>query len=335
MTTLSSSYMSVAVRGSAADPAPPREILGESAVVARLRVVIALVAESQATVLVTGESGSGKELVAHDIHDRGARSADPFVAINCAAMPASLLESELFGHVRGAFTDAQRARDGLFVKARGGTLFLDEVGEMPLEMQAKLLRAVEERAVRPVGSDVTVPVDVRLITATNRNLDEEVAARRFRADLYYRLNVIEVHVPPLRERGEDILLLARAFLRRRCDDAGEAKVEISGAAARCLLDYPWPGNVRELDNYMHRAMTFSHTREIAAADLPERVQNHSCARTEVVSERPEDLLTLEEVDRRHVIRVLAAVGGNKARAARILAVNRRTIYRLAGRLGVD
>ena len=314
------------------DPSPPVEMIGESIAVDRLRAIIELVAASQATVLVTGESGSGKELVAHAIHAGGQRAGRHFVAINCAAMPASLLESELFGHVRGAFTDARIARDGLFVQARGGTLFLDEVGEMPLEMQAKLLRAVEERAVRPVGSDVTIPVDVRLITATNRDLDVEVAAGRFRLDLYYRLNVVEVHVPPLRERGEDILLLARVFLRRHSDHAGLPAVELEPAAARCLLEYPWPGNVRELENYMHRAMTFSHAHEIVVADLPVRVQKHPSARTAIISERPEDLQTLEQLERRYLVRVLAAVDGNKTRAARILGIDRRTLYRLLTRL---
>jgi two-component system response regulator HydG len=313
----------------------PWAILGDSTAVAHLRGVIEQVATSAATVLITGESGSGKELVAHEIHARSQRARGRFVAINCAAMPANLLESELFGHVRGAFTDAGCARDGLFVQAGAGTLFLDEVGEMPLEMQAKLLRAVEERAVRPVGSDTTVPVHVRLITATNRDLEQEVIAHRFRSDLYYRLNVVEIRVPPLRERAEDILFLARWFLQQQAARTGRPVAHITPEAARCLLDYAWPGNVRELDNCMVRAVTLSRAPELTVEDLPARVCEHQGERTDFIGEVPEDLLSMEELQRRHLVRVLAAVAGNKTRAARILEIDRRTLYRLAERLQVS
>jgi len=313
---------------------PHVAILGDSPAVARLRGVIEQVAPSEATVLITGESGSGKELVAREIHARSRRAGGPFVAINCAAMPANLLESELFGHVRGAFTDARSARDGLFVQAGAGTLFLDEVGEMPLEMQAKLLRVVEERAVRPVGSDTTVPVHVRLITATNRNLEEELSAHRFRSDLYYRLNVVEIRVPPLRDRGDDILLLARWFLLRHATETGRPAATLTIEATRCLLEYPWPGNVRELENCMIRAVTLSRNPEISVEDLPVRVRGHEEDFTDFPSEVPEDLVSMEELQRRYLVRVLEAVAGNKTRAARILAIDRRTLYRLAERLHV-
>jgi two-component system response regulator HydG len=308
---------------------------GDSPAVTRLRDIIEQVAASDVTAQVTGESGSGKELVAREIHARSRRAGGPFVAINCAAVTATLLESELFGHVRGAFTDARSARDGLFVQARAGTLFLDEVGEMPLEMQAKLLRAVEEHAVRPVGSDTTVAVDVRLITATNRNLEEEVAAHRFRSDLYYRLNVLEIRVPPLRERGDDVLLLARWFLRRHADETGRPVADLAGEVERCLIDYAWPGNVRELHNCILRAVTLSRAQEITVDDLPARIREHWSGRTDLLPESPEDLLSMEELQRRHLVRVLAAVDGNKTRAARILAIDRRTLYRLASRLQVS
>ena len=311
---------------------PQRAMLGDSPAVTRLRDVIEQVAASEVTTLVTGESGSGKELVAREIHERSRRASGRFVAINCAALTATLLESELFGHVRGAFTDARSHRDGLFVQARAGTLFLDEVGEMPLEMQAKLLRAVEERAVRPVGSDTAVPVHVRLITATNRSLDDEVAAHRFRSDLYYRLNVLEIRVPPLRERGNDVLLLARSFLGRHAEETGRAVVELTGEVKRCFLDYAWPGNVRELHNCLLRAATLSRAHELTVDDLPARMRERQSVRTDHLPESPEDLMSMEEVQRRHVLRVLEAVDGNKTRAARILAINRRTLYRLASRL---
>jgi transcriptional regulator with PAS, ATPase and Fis domain len=306
-------------------------MIGESPALERLRSVMEQVAACEATILVTGESGSGKELVARGIHAGGRRSAGPFVAINCAAMPAQLLESALFGHVRGAFTDASSAHAGLFARAHAGTLFLDEVGEMPIEMQAKLLRVVEEKAVRAVGSDVAVPVDVRLITATNRDLAKEVAARRFRADLYYRLNVIEVAVPPLRERGRDILLLAESFLQRHASQSGRPLATLDAAATRGLLDYAWPGNVRELENSIQRAVTLSHSPVVSLEDFPESVCGHLSTRMDVACDGPDDLPSLKEFKRRHIAHVLNACGGNKSQAARILAVDRRTLYRLVAR----
>src|SRR5450432_2656548 len=224
------------------------DILGTSAAMKKMYDLISRVAETETTVLVTGESGTGKELVAKAIHLRSTRKDGPFVAINCAAMPENLLESELFGHVKGAFTDARTARPGLFIKASKGTLFLDEIGEMPAGMQAKLLRALQERTVRPVGGDQEQAFDARIVAATNRDLETEVEEKRFREDLFYRINVVRVHIPPLRARGSDILLLAQHYLDRIAGRTTKAVQGISGPAARLLMDYDWPANVRELEN---------------------------------------------------------------------------------------
>ena len=205
------------------------------------------VSASDTSILITGESGTGKELVARELHNRSGRKDAPFIAINCAAMPLPLLESELFGHVRGAFTDAKRSRAGLFVQAQGGTLFLDEIGEMPMEMQSKLLRALQERKVRPIGGDAEVPFDARLMSSTNRDLDTAIDERLFRADLYYRINVVTVELPPLRSRGNDILLLAQYFITKQAAKSGKPVRTIAAGAARKLLTYDWPGNVRELE----------------------------------------------------------------------------------------
>ncbi len=303
------------------------DILGESAAIRRVCALVAGVASSDATVLVTGESGTGKELVARALHTRGRRASGPFVAINCAAMTDSLLESELFGHARGAFTDAKESRAGLLVKARGGTLFLDELGEMPLGMQAKLLRALETRAVRPVGSDVEVPFDARLVTATNRDLEEEVERGRFRKDLYFRVNVLHVEVPPLRARGNDVLLLAQHFVDKCAARAGKAVAGLSAPAAERLLAYPWPGNVRELQNAIERAVALTAYERIVVEDLPPAVRDYRRSHVIVAGDSPSDFLPMHEVERRYVLRVLEAVGGNKTLAARILGFDRRTMYR--------
>jgi DNA-binding NtrC family response regulator len=311
-------------------------IVGESPAVRRLLDLIEQVADSDATVLITGESGTGKELVAREIHSRSPRAEHPFTAVNCAALPATLLESELFGHLRGAFTDAKRARDGLFVQAAGGTVFLDEIGEMPLEMQAKLLRVLQERTVRPIGSDTEeVPFNARLLTATNRDLEGEVDAKRFRNDLYYRINVVQLGVPPLRSRGNDILLLAHHFLQRYATETGKEVTGISGAAAQRLLDYDWPGNVRELENCVQRAVTLTRLSEISVDDLPEKIRDYQSSRIVIASDNPDELFSLEEMERRYIRKVLAAVGGNKTQAARILGLDRRTLYRRIESLGID
>ncbi|HEY0194889.1 MAG TPA: sigma-54 dependent transcriptional regulator, partial [Kofleriaceae bacterium] len=238
----------VAARGA------PALIIGSSPAVRKTIDMIERVASGDATVLITGESGTGKELVARALHAQSDRRDQPFVAINCAAMPAPLLESELFGHVRGAFTDAKQDRRGLFVQAGAGTIFLDEIGEMPMEMQVKLLRVLQERRVRPVGGDTELAFKARVVTATNRNLELEVAEHRFREDLFYRVNVVPIPVPPLRDRASDILLLAQNFLRRIANRIHKPVRGFSEPAARMLLDYDWPGNVRELENCIERAV---------------------------------------------------------------------------------
>ncbi len=285
------------------------------------------VAETDATVLVTGESGTGKELVAHEIHAGGRRSSGPFVAINCAAMPEALLESELFGHVKGAFTDARQTRHGLILQAEGGTLFLDEIGEMPLLMQAKLLRVIQERAVRPVGGNVEVPFDARIIAATNRDLDVDVAERRFREDLFYRINVVRIHLPPLRERGEDVVTLAQSFIERFAKMHHANVKGLSPETASHLLAYRWPGNVRELQNCIERAVALAAEELLTPADLPERVRDATPKSSRPTGSEPVDLLPMDEIERRHVYRVLEAAGGNKSRAAEVLGFDRRTLYR--------
>jgi transcriptional regulator with PAS, ATPase and Fis domain len=301
------------------------EIIGACPALRRVLRLIEQVAATEATLLVTGESGTGKELVARAVHDQSPRRDRPFVALNCAAMPANLLESELFGHVRGAFTDARRSRTGLFVQAQHGTIFLDEIGEMPLEMQAKLLRALQERTVRPVGADVEVPFEARVVTATNRELELDVAEGRFRRDVYYRINVVQIHVPALRERGADVLMLAEHFLERHAARAGKVVQGLAREAASRLMTYDWPGNVRELENCVERAVTLAHGPLITLEELPDRIRDHRV----VPISRPvrADLVTLAELQRRYILEVLHTVGGNKSRAAAILGIDRRSLYR--------
>jgi two-component system response regulator HydG len=294
------------------------------------------VSATDATVLITGESGTGKEVVAREIHERSRRKDAPFVAINCAAVPEALLESELFGHAKGAFTDAKQARQGLFAQANGGTLFLDEIGEMAISMQPKVLRAIQERKIRPVGAESEVSVDVRLITATNRDLEEMVEAKAFREDLYYRINVIHIPLPPLRARGGDVLLLAQHMLRHYAAVFDKKVVGLSPAAAERLVAYDWPGNVRELGNCLERAVALAHFEEIQVEDLPDKIRNRQTTRSSSITanELPE-LLTLEEVERRHVLRVLEACHGNRTDAAKILGLDRKTLYRKLLRWGVN
>jgi len=285
------------------------------------------VAATDASVLITGESGTGKELVAHALHDESDRHEGPFVAINCAAVPASLIESELFGHVKGAFTDARGTRDGLFVKASGGTLFLDEIGELPPETQPKLLRALQERRVRPVGGDQEREFDARIVAATNRNLEDDVKAGRFREDLFYRVNVVRLELPPLRDRGTDVLLLAQKFIERYATRHGKPVTDLSHEAADKLLAYDWPGNVRELENAIDRAVALTRHERLAVEDLPARIVDYRPATVDLSPEEPELLLPMHEVERRYIDRVLELTGGNKARTARILGFDRRTLYR--------
>jgi two-component system response regulator HydG len=267
------------------------------------------------------------------VHAGGARAGGPFVAINCAAMPAQLLESELFGHEKGAFTDARTAKPGLFLAASGGTIFLDEIGELPLEVQPKLLRALQEHAVRPVGGTTEVPFDARIIAATNRNLEGMVEERTFREDLYFRLNVLQVELPALRTRGGDILVLARHFLDRIAARAAKRVVGFSPEAAQKLMAYAWPGNVRELENCIERAVALAAYDHVAVSDLPEKVRAFRSSQLVFSSDDPTSLVTLDELERRYVARVLEGVAGNKAAAARILGIERKTLYRMLERWG--
>ena len=292
----------------------------------QMQDLILRVSETDTNVLITGESGTGKELVARELHERSKRRG-AFLAINCAAVPETLLESELFGYVRGAFTDARTNRTGLFVEANQGTLFLDEIGEMPLSMQAKLLRALQERTVRPVGSSQEVPFDARIITATNRNLEEEVAAKRFREDLYYRVNVVRVDVPALRHRGSDALELAQFFLHRAAKRSGRPIDRIDRAAAQALMSYSWPGNVRELENCIERAVALARFDAITISDLPSKVREDRSTELFEIGSDPGDLVSMDVIEERYVRKVLAAVGGNKTLAAKVLGFDRRTLYR--------
>ncbi len=291
------------------------------------------VAPTESTVLIQGDSGTGKEVIARYIHELSPRSEGPFVSINCGALPESLLESELFGHVKGSFTGAVRDHQGLFAAARAGTFFLDEVGETTPAIQVKLLRVLQEREVIPVGGTEPVQVDVRLIAATNRDLDEEIRAGRFRSDLYYRLNVIAIHLPPLRSRRDDIPVLAEAFLRRIAEQRHEEPKTIDSDALDAILAYDWPGNVRELENALERATTLTKGGEIPASALPVRVTERRAE--PLVAERVHPNPTLDVVERAYIMWVLQSEAGNKTRAAEVLGIDPSTLYRKLGRYEND
>jgi two-component system NtrC family response regulator len=287
--------------------------------------VVRRVAPTEASVLITGESGTGKELIARAIHQGGERCKEPFVAINCAAIPTNLLESELFGHVRGAFTGAVRDRAGKFTEADGGTLFLDEVGEMPMELQPKLLRVLQEMEVEPVGGK-TRSVNVRIIAATNQDVETAIEEGRFREDLYYRLAVIPIELPSLRDRTEDIPLLVRHFLERFSPDT---PMDISADALACMVAYPWPGNVRELQNAIERMVVLSHGEQIDRNSLPAKLCTTSTTLRSKVLELPPDGYPLEEIEKEAVVQALARNDWNQTRAADFLQVPRHTlIYRM-------
>jgi len=311
------------------------ELLGASPAMKEVYDLLERVAESESTVLVTGESGTGKELVARALHRRSKRASGPFVAINCAAMPEQLLESELFGHTKGAFTDARTARPGLFVQAKGGTIFLDEIGDMPLGLQPKLLRALQERSVRPVGGDHETPIDVRVVAASNRDLETAIEERKFREDLYYRINVIHVELPPLRARGADVLLLAQHYLEHFAAQSQKDVRTLDAEAAERLSAYAWPGNVRELANCLERAVALTRSESIGCADLPEKIRNYRTSHVLVAATDPSELVPLEEVEKRYILRVLEAVGGNKTLAAQVLGLDRKTLYRKLDRYGTE
>jgi DNA-binding NtrC family response regulator len=306
------------------------DLIGASPAMHEIFALIRKISSSRSNVLITGESGTGKEVVARTIHFTGARSHSPFVPINCTAMPEGLLESELFGHVRGAFTGAHASKRGLFEEANGGTLFLDEIGDMSPVLQSKLLRVLQDHEIRPVGGNKAVRVDVRVIAATNKDLGAEVTAGRFRQDLYYRLNVIAIHIPPLRERPEDIPLLAQAFLERH---SPERRVTLSREALELLRRQPWEGNARELENALERALLLATGNEIAVADLPfaaksvTRPAPAAAPAADLLASAVEKQLSLQQLTALYTERILALVNGNKVRAARILGINRRTLYR--------
>jgi transcriptional regulator with PAS, ATPase and Fis domain len=292
--------------------------------------LVARVAQTQSTVLVVGESGTGKELVARAIHNHSARAQGPFVAVNCTALTESLLESELFGHQKGAFTGAVAQKRGLFEEAQGGTLFLDEIGDVGPKMQAQLLRVLQEGEIRRVGGTEAVRVDVRVVAATNRELEDEVKAGRFREDLYFRINVVTVRLPPLRERPSDIALLVDHFLAKYAARERRADAGLAPEAMLALERYPWPGNVRELENVIERALALSKDGVVLSSDLPPELSDAAATPGSAApgdghlyADRP----TLAELERRYIELVLKETGGNKKRAAEVLGIDRRTLYR--------
>jgi DNA-binding NtrC family response regulator len=291
------------------------------------------VAPTDSTVLITGESGTGKEVVARYIHELSRRVDGPFVSINCGALPESLLESELFGHTKGAFTGAVKDKSGLFAAAETGTFFLDEIGETTPATQVKLLRVLQHREVIPVGATEPVPIDARLVAATNRDLEEEIKRGAFRSDLFYRLNVIAIHLPPLRDRRDDIPLLAESFLARSAEQRSEAPKRLSAATAAALQEYAWPGNVRELENALERAVLLTPGGVIEPDALPERITERR--QEPLVSERTPVNPTMEAIERAYILWVLQNEGGNKSRAADVLGIDPSTLYRKLSRYGME
>jgi two-component system response regulator HydG len=295
--------------------------------------LVETVAPTDSTVLIQGESGTGKEVIARYIHELSVRAEGPFLSINCGALPESLLESELFGHVKGSFTGAIRDKIGLFGASTKGTFFLDEIGETTPATQVKLLRALQHREVIPVGSTDAVPVDTRVVAATNRDLDEEIRVGNFRSDLYYRLNVIAIHLPALRQRADDIPLLAEHFLARIASQRGEPVKRLSAAALEVLVEYAWPGNVRELENAIERSIILTPEAEIDVGSLPERITQRRAE--PLVSPRTPPNPTLEAVERAYIMWVLQSESGNKSRAAEVLGIDPSTLYRKLSRYGVE
>ncbi|HVY62467.1 MAG TPA: sigma-54 dependent transcriptional regulator [Planctomycetota bacterium] len=315
---------------SAAPAAQPKavdvtSIVGRSRPMLEVYKLIALVSPTPKTVLIVGETGAGKELVARAIHRNSPRAGKPFLAVNCAALPEHLLESELFGHVRGAFTGAIADKRGLFEEASGGTLFLDEIGDMSVPLQSKLLRVLQDMEVRRVGGNVGVKVDVRVIAATNRPLRQLVAEKRFREDLYYRLNVVTIEVPPLRERPSDLPLLVDHFLAKHARAVDRPVPSIAPEALEALRRYPFPGNVRELEHVLESAVTLAKRPVILLEDLAEDIRTHA----------PERMPTLEEVEKEHIMKVLRQTGGNRQEAAQVLGIDRTTLWRKLKQYGIS
>jgi len=308
-----------------------KTIIGSSDEMVRVFKMVDKVADSEATILIQGESGTGKELVAREIHYRSGKAQGPFVSINCGAIPRDLLESNLFGHVKGSFTGAVRDSAGLFQVAEGGTFFLDEVGDMPIATQVKLLRALQEREIIPVGGTQPIKIDCRLVAATNSDLEKEVAAGRFRADLFYRLNVIPIRLPSLRQRRDDIPILVDHFLKRHAQ-AHPAKT-VNKDAMDLLMRYDWPGNVRELENVMERALILDESGVIGPDDLPEKIRFGHSQRGSLVIDTP--TLTLEELEKEYILKVLNHTRWQKKRASEILGINASTLYRKLLGYGLD
>jgi DNA-binding NtrC family response regulator len=317
------------LRGELAHSYGLENIIAASPKMVEVLKMVEQIADSAASVLLTGESGTGKELIARALHFQSRRQQAPFVPVNCAAIPDNLLESELFGHVKGAFTDARQSKNGLFQSARGGTLFLDEIGEMPLVLQAKLLRVIEDKRVRPVGATEETAVDVRIVAATNADLEASIGAGKFRPDLYYRLSTVTLLLPPLRERTEDIIPLVRHFLARASAEAGRPIPELEPDALACLMHYQWPGNIRELQNAISRAVILGRNGRIARSDLPAKVAGEESVGISV-EEAVTRRLTIDQLEREYARAVLTAVGGNKSEAAAVLGIDRKTLYRKLG-----
>ena len=315
------------------DRGTPTRPIGKSSSLSKIVRLAETVAPSDSTVIISGESGTGKEVLARYIHDLSGRAGGAFVSINCGALPENLLESELFGHVKGSFTGAVRDKQGLFVVAKGGTFFLDEVGEMSHATQVKLLRALQEREVIPVGATEPIPIDVRIIAATNRDLDEEIRRGTFRSDLFYRLNVITLHLPPLRDRLDDVPILATHFLERFASQRGKPSPRLSGEALDALQAHDWPGNVRELENALERAMVLSEAGEIPVSALPARITER--ASLPLVSDRLPPNPSLEVIERAYIHWVLQAEAGNKSRTAEVLGIDPSTLYRKLTRYGME
>jgi len=307
-----------------------RSLIGKSQAMRSIMDMVERVASAKTSVLITGESGTGKEMVARAIHQGGDRAESPFVVVNCGALPPQLMESELFGHLKGAFTGATSKSEGLVRAADGGTLFLDEIGELPADLQVKLLRVLQERKVRPVGSQAEIEVDIRVVAATNREIEEDVEAGTFRSDLFYRLNVIRLHLPPLRERVQDIPLLTEHLLDKHCSLAGRPVLRISEPARRWLLEQPWPGNVRELENVVERAVTLAREDTITLEDLPQgpRKSQPGVAPVEI-GEGFEIDEYLGAIEKRLLLRALEQAGGTRTEAAKLLGTTFRSLrYRL-------
>ncbi|HJZ85066.1 MAG TPA: sigma-54 dependent transcriptional regulator [Polyangia bacterium] len=317
-------------------PAQFADMIGKSLRMQEIFRTIRKLAEYKTTVLITGESGTGKELVARALHHYSPRGDGTFVAINCGAIPETLLESELFGHRKGAFTDASRDKKGLFEEASGGTLFLDEVGELPLQLQVKLLRALQEEEIRPLGATQDIKVDVRVVAATVRDLQQEVAAGRFREDLFYRLNVLGVHLPPLRDRREDIPALVEHFLQRLQAKMGARAEGITAEALKLIVDYAWPGNVRELENTIERAVVLADGPRIDVDSLPEKVRHKTVPpRSGVTAAEYSIKKTVRAVEEELIRKALRKTGGNRTKAAEILEISHRTLLYKIKEFGID